>query len=111
MLTEGVSAEYGDFHSKFKYEIVKKKRRTSPIGWAFLEYGKQFCHSPTTRMFPVINFTYNMRSNDAWDFPPPFEILPDSKVHGANMGPIWGRQDPGGTHIGPMNLALGDVQH
>ena len=21
---------------------------------------------------------------------------PDNKVHGANMGPIWGRQDPGG---------------
>ena len=31
---------------------------------------------------------------------------PDSKVHGANMGPIWGRQDPGGTHVGPMNFAL-----
>ena len=23
---------------------------------------------------------------------------PDSKVHGANIGPIWGRQDPGGPH-------------
>ena len=23
---------------------------------------------------------------------------PDSKVHGANMGLIWGRQDPGGPH-------------
>ena len=31
---------------------------------------------------------------------------PDSKVHGANMGPIWGRQDPGGPHVGPMNLAI-----
>ena len=31
---------------------------------------------------------------------------PDSKVHGANMGPIWGRQDPGGPHVSPMNLAL-----
>ena len=29
---------------------------------------------------------------------------PDSKVHGPNMGPIWGRQDPGGPHVGPMNL-------
>ena len=27
----------------------------------------------------------------------------DSKVHGANMGPIWVRQDPGGLHVGPMN--------
>ena len=34
--------------------------------------------------------------------------IPDSKVHGANMGPIWGRQDPGGPHGGPMDFALWD---
>ena len=34
------------------------------------------------------------------------EIYPDSKVHGANMGPIWGRQDPGGPHVSPMNYAI-----
>ena len=34
---------------------------------------------------------------------------PDSKVHGANMGPIWGWQDPGGPHVGPMNLAKWEV--
>ena len=33
---------------------------------------------------------------------------PDSKVHVAHMGPTWGRQDPGGIHIGPMNLAIRD---
>ena len=33
-------------------------------------------------------------------------VFPDSKVHGANMGPIWGRQYPGGPHFGPMNLAI-----
>ena len=32
--------------------------------------------------------------------------VPDSKVHGANMRPIWGRQDPGGPHVGPMNFAI-----
>ena len=31
---------------------------------------------------------------------------PDSKDHGANMGPIWGRQDPGGPYVGPMNCAI-----
>ena len=31
---------------------------------------------------------------------------PDSKVHGAYMGPTWGRQDPGGAPFGPMNLAI-----
>ena len=35
--------------------------------------------------------------------------IPDSKVHGANMGPIWDRQDPGEPHVGPMNLAIWDV--
>ena len=33
------------------------------------------------------------------------KVLPDSKVHGANMGSIWGREDPGGPHADPMNLA------
>ena len=37
---------------------------------------------------------------------PEDERYPDSKVPGANMGPIWGRQDPGGPHIGPMNFAV-----
>ena len=36
--------------------------------------------------------------------------IPDSKVHGANMGPIWGRQDQGGSHGGPMNFAIWDVK-
>ena len=34
------------------------------------------------------------------------DIFPDSKVHGAIMGPIWGRQDPDGPHVGPMNFAI-----
>ena len=33
---------------------------------------------------------------------------PDSKVYGANMGRVWGRQDPGWPHVGPMNLAIWD---
>ena len=31
---------------------------------------------------------------------------PDIMVHGAIMGPVWGRQDPGGPHVGPMNFAI-----
>ena len=31
---------------------------------------------------------------------------PDSKVHGANMGHIWGQEDPGGPHVGSMNFAI-----
>ena len=34
---------------------------------------------------------------------------PDSKVHGANMGPARGRQDAGGTHVGHVNLAIWEL--
>ena len=33
-------------------------------------------------------------------------LYPDNKVHGANTGPIWGRQDPCGPHDGPMNFGI-----
>ena len=40
-----------------------------------------------------------------WWFYPSFLsfTVPNSK------GPIWGRQDPGGPHVGPMNLAIWGV--
>ena len=31
---------------------------------------------------------------------------PDSKVHGANMRPIWSQQGPGGPHVDPMDFAI-----
>ena len=31
---------------------------------------------------------------------------PDSKAHGANMGSIWGPQEPGGPHVGPITFAI-----
>ena len=35
-----------------------------------------------------------------------YECHPDNKVLGANMGPIWDWQDPGGPHVGTMNFAI-----
>ena len=32
--------------------------------------------------------------------------FPNSKGHGANTGTIWGRQDPGGPHVGPTNFTI-----
>ena len=32
--------------------------------------------------------------------------IPDSKVHGANIGPTWVLSAPDGPHVGPMKLAL-----
>ena len=40
------------------------------------------------------------------DYPTLSVSNPDSKVHVANMGPTWGRQDPGGPHVGHVNLAI-----
>ena len=37
------------------------------------------------------------------------EPIPDSKVHGANMGPTWVLSAPGWPHVGPMNPAIWDV--
>ena len=34
------------------------------------------------------------------------ESVPDAKVHGANVGPTWGRQDPGWLHVGHMNFDI-----
>ena len=31
--------------------------------------------------------------------------IPDSKIHGANMGPTWVLSAPDGHHVGPMNLS------
>ena len=43
--------------------------------------------------------------------PPHTDALPDNKIHGVNMGPIWGRQDPGGPHVGHMNFAIWELVH
>ena len=39
------------------------------------------------------------------DTPLPHDYT-DRKVHAANMGPIWGRQDTGGPNVCPMNSAI-----
>ena len=49
------------------------------------------------------DITHSCKCNREWFH---CSYCPDNKVRGANMGPIWGRQDPGGPHVGPMNLAL-----
>ena len=33
-------------------------------------------------------------------------VFPGSKAPEANMGPVWGRQNPGGPYVGCMNFAI-----
>ena len=45
-----------------------------------------------------------------WDIRKLMSIyIPDSKVHGANMGPTWVLSAPDGPHIVPMDLAIRNV--
>ena len=62
------------------------------------------------KIFPVINnFKYQLliyKEEASITEVIMVTAFPHSKVHGANIGPIWGRQDPGGPHVGPMNFAI-----
>ena len=37
------------------------------------------------------------------------DVVPESKVQGANMGPTWVLSSPDGPHVGPMNFAIRGV--
>ena len=50
--------------------------------------------------------TKRKRMYNSWDALHHAIKSPDSKVPGANMWPIWDRQDPGGPHVGPMNFVM-----
>ena len=45
------------------------------------------------------------RTESCW-YPALQYTYPDSKVQGVIMGPIWGPQDQGEPHVGPMNFAI-----
>ena len=47
----------------------------------------------------ILSIVVFYRGSCCWNYP-------DSKVHGANMRPIWGWQDPGGPHVDPMNFTI-----
>ena len=59
----------------------------------------------SVRKFSLVYNIEVSRNGRKWQY----AFIPDSKVHGANMGPIWGRQDPGGPNLGPMNFAIWNV--
>ena len=71
-----------------------------------------FCVTHVTTLFlsvqPLsLSISFNtLRARQNGHYFDIFWTNPDSKVHEANMGPIWGRQDPGGPHIGPMKFAI-----
>ena len=73
------------------YECFKTK---SSWGWVtehiFVTRWITFIFNRSPHSYAV---GYHLKSNS-----------PDSKVHGANVGPTWGRQDPGGPQCWPHEL-------
>ena len=61
------------------------------------------CDEPWTVIMPsMLHFCSTKQSNAS-------NSILDRKAHGVNMGPIWGRQDPGGPHVSRMNFAIWDA--
>ena len=50
----------------------------------------------------LLSYPFAVNTHDLLTLHPP----PDSKIHGANVGPNWDRTDPGGPHVGLMNFAI-----
>ena len=63
------------------------------------------CNNCHIRRIVLFRYSGRINSSCGW-FGCTFRGFPDSMFHGANMGPIWGRQDPGGPHVGPMIFAI-----
>ena len=64
--------------------------------------------------FPLQNISRFVGPQDAQALPGSALLMqrhvsecPDSKVPGANMGPIWVPSAPDGPHVGPMKLVVG----
>ena len=60
----------------------------------------------STNRHPWLDYPTELRMLRVTYSTEPQSIFPDSKVHGANMGPTWERQDPCWPHVGPMNFAI-----
>ena len=65
--------------------------------------GPSWRSRPDTRANCTIHMTERFRKHGD------ISGIPDSKVLGDNMGPIWVRQDPSGPHVGPMNFPIWDI--
>ena len=62
---------------------------------------------PPLLHIPIWIYPQSTISDNGYSYPRPHGFyFHDSEVHGANMGPTWGRQAPGVPRVGPMNFAI-----
>ena len=79
---------------------LNKRLSKQSWGWWFETPSRSLWRHCIEASYPGI---FQLKHQRSW-----IQNIPHSKVHGANMGPIWGRQGPGGPHVGPMNFAIWD---
>ena len=81
------------------WQTIPHWKISNPINYSLcliLCYGHGFCWRTWTDIIQITLINVIVTWN----------LYPDSKDHGANMGPTWVLPAPGGPHIGPMNLAI-----
>ena len=93
----------------FLYKNVLNTSQNAVIGWCWWINFRICClyHKPWAQnQCTTINVFFKINAY----FPRVTGCIihhyPDSKVHGANMGPTWVLSAPDGPHVGPMNLAI-----
>ena len=78
--------------------------------WINLSFGLTHCNLGSCGNYLTLRISVKSNSTKPQQTTTKHEsgTCPDSKVHGANMGPIWGRQDPGGPHVAHESCYLGN---
>ena len=101
------------FHVFFDLRLNKRLSKQKRRWWFETLSCPLWCHCNALILcIPVPHFCIYLNHHCFRWCPVPYLVpnhylnCPDSKIHGANMGPIWGRQDQGGPHVGPMNFAI-----
>ena len=82
--------------------------------WENMNMYLHLCHFPTLKLHRLLKSSlWKIMTYLLWlvIFLTLIYMKPDSKVHGANMGPTWGRLDPGGPHVGHVKLAIWERLH
>ena len=77
-----------------------QRKYQSPVSLAFVM---------TTHRWPVVSphiGTVTRKCFHLMRHYEPDREIPDSKIHGANMGPTWVLLAPDGPHVGPMHFAI-----
>ena len=94
---------YSYLLKKWYLDIYKKYR------WNKTRQGKTKHVNGTQHPDMEVSFGFNKLHKHSLPFVKQFHVYcyyPDSKVHGANMGPSWVLLAPDGPHVDPMNLAI-----